>query len=374
MLKEVIMERRIASIEEFTEQIKDWYACDYRGFKTLFDAAVANVQPIPEGQKPKVVYDWRNKGIDDLCRFFADWYNWLPDMENGLDYIQKFSWLYYENNYGLCFVTIGPGYTMTKQFVTLRGEYFDSPNSRVLTKKWIDKFGSLMNQFVTPSEGFQSYNAFFTRRVKPGARPVDAIHDDSIVVSPADCIINMIVDELTEETKIPVKTVYLNVKTLLNNSPYAVRFAGGTAVSCILMPDMYHRYHAPVSGVVLESNEDVAGEYFGIKYFPHLLNKGDVGYGYDYSVFEHFRRGYLVIKTENHGHVGMIPVGLNTVGSVEFVDQLKHVDSDDEPVPITKGDEIGWFKYGGSLNILLFEEGRFPSLSLLQGQRIGVLK
>ncbi len=33
------MERRIASIEEFTKQIKDWYACDYRGFKTLFDAA-----------------------------------------------------------------------------------------------------------------------------------------------------------------------------------------------------------------------------------------------------------------------------------------------------------------------------------------------
>jgi len=89
----------------------------------------------------------------------------------------------------------------------------------------------------------------------------------------------MIVDDLTEETKIPVKTVYLNVKTLLNNSPYAVRFVGGTAVSCILMPDMYHRYHAPVSGVVLESNEDVAGEYFGIKDFPHLLNKGDVGYG-----------------------------------------------------------------------------------------------
>jgi len=367
------MNAKITPLDEFTRQLKKWYKQDHKGFKTMFDAAVANVQPIPEGQGPSVIYDWKDKGIDDLCQFFRAWYEWLPDVETGLDYIQKFSWLYYENMYGLCFVTTGPGYEMTKQFVQLRGEYFDSSDSLPLVKKWTKELGPLMDQFIVPDKGFKSYNEFFIREVKDGARPVAATDDDSVIVAPADCVINMIVDQLTEETKIPVKTVSLNVKELLDNSYYASYFVGGTAVSCILMPNMYHRYHSPVTGEVVESNENVAGEYFGIKDFPHLLNRGDVGYGYDYSVFEHFRRGYLVIKTQRYGYVGMIPVGLNTVASVVFVDKLKRITSSDAPVPITKGEEVGWFAYGGSLNILLFEEGRFPSLSLLQGQRIGVL-
>ncbi|ETW95004.1 MAG: hypothetical protein ETSY1_32435, partial [Candidatus Entotheonella factor] len=345
------MSRDIDTIDGFTDQLKEWYQNDYKGFKTLFDAAVANVQPIPEGQDPKVVYDWKDKSIGDLCQFFKDWYMWLPEIETGLNYIQKFGWLYYKNRYGQCFVTIGPGYLMTKQFVQLRGDYFNSPASRPLVEQWIESLGDIMQEFIVPPGGFKSYNDFFIREVKPGARPIASPGDDSIVVSPADCVINMIVDNLTEETNISVKTVSLNVKQLLNNSYYASKFVGGTAVSCILLPNMYHRYHSPVSGMVVESDEDVAGEYFGIKEFPDFLNKGDVGYGYDYSVFEHFRRGYLIIKTSNYGYVGMIPVGLNTVASVVFVNKFKQITSSDTPVPIAKGDEIGWFQYGGSLNM-----------------------
>jgi len=103
------------------------------------------------------------------------------------------------------------------------------------------------------------------------------------------------------------------------------------------------------NGIVVKSNEDVAGEYFGIKDFPDLLNKGDVGYGYDYSVFERFRRGYLVIETKNYGYVGMVPVGLNTVASVIFEDKLTNIPGKHAPVLIKKGDEIGYFQYGGSL-------------------------
>jgi len=373
-MKEKIMDTKIASIDEFIKQLKEWYESDYKGFKTLFDKAVENVQPIPEGQKSSVVYDWKNKGIDDLCQFFIDWYNWLPDVETGLDWIQKFSWLYYKNSYGLCFVTIDPGYTMTKQFVQLRGNFFDSPDSLPLVDKWIKELGHQMDQFIIPSAGFKSFNEFFIRKVKQGARPITSKDDDSVVVAPGDCVINMIVDDLTNETKIPIKTVFLNVSELLNNSQYAFNFVGGTAVSCILMPNTYHRYHSPVSGIVVESNEDVAGEYFGIKDFPDLLNKGDVGYGYDYSVFERFRRGYLVIETKNYGYVGMVPVGLNTVASVIFEDKLKNIPDKHAPVLIKKGDEIGYFQYGGSLIILLFERDRFPSLNILQGQRIGAFK
>ena len=65
---------------------------------------------------------------------------------------------------------------------------------------------------------------------------------------------------------------------------------------------------------------------------------------------------------------------LAKIASVIFHDKFKNITNSNDPVPITKGDEIGYFQYGGSLNILLFEPGRFNSLSLLQGQRIGLMK
>lgn len=367
-------------IQPFIDQIQTWYDTDDRGFATYFDAAVANVKPIPEGTDPAVIFDWQGATVETLCDFFKEWYVWLPGVPTGLDYIQKFSWLYYQNEYGLAFVTKGNGYEMTKQFVELRGQYLDSPESADLVDQWVQELGgasAVCSEFVCPApgsphQGFENFNQFFARDIQPGQRPITSPDDDAVVVAPADSVINMIVDELTLETKIAVKTVYLNVKELLNNSSYADNFVGGTAVSCILMPDTYHHYHAPVSGQVVESNEDVAGEYFGIDDFPGLLNDDNVGYGYNYSVFEHFRRGYLVIKTEKYGHVGMIPVGLNTIASVIFEDKFKAVTSAN-PVNVVKGEKIEHFKYGGSLNILLFEEGRFPSLNILQGQQIGLL-
>jgi phosphatidylserine decarboxylase len=362
----------IATIDEFVSQLRNWYASDYNGFKTSYDKAVANVQPIPPDTDPSVMYDWKNKGIDDLCEFFVSWYNWLPEEDTGLEYIQKFSWIYYRNDAGVEFVTRGPGLTMTTEFVKLRGNYMDSEESLPLVRVWEEQLGSTMDQFIVPSGGFKSFNDFFIRQVKPGARPIDYPNDDSVVVAPADCIINMIVEDITAETEIPVKTQFLNINELLDNSKYAKYFVNGTVVSCILMPNTYHRYHAPVSGEVVESKEDVAGVYFGIKDLPNFFSRGNVGYGYDYSVFEHFNRGYFVIKTKDYGYVGMIPVGLNTISSVVFTEKYRNV-NDTEPVQVSKGDELGYFKYGGSLNILLFEEGRFPSLNLLQGQRIGSL-
>ncbi len=122
----------------------------------------------------------------------------------------------------------------------------------------------------------------------------------------------------------------------------------------------------------MESRDDIDGVYYGMRNFPELLNKGNIGYGCDYSMFEYFRRGYLVIATgeDDNCLVGMVPVGLNSIASVEFRPEFAKV-TPENPVAVDKGEEIGCFKYGGSLNILLFEKGRFPALQLLQGQRIG---
>jgi len=362
----------IDSIDELVDLIKSWYESDFNGFATAYNKAVQNVQPIPPGTDESVIYNWKDASINDLCQFFRDWFAWNPDLSTGLQYIQKFSWLYYKSEDGLAFVQSASGYFITKSFVDINGKKMDSPDSKELVKKWEEEIGEGMNDYIIPQGGYENFNQFFARELKPGLRPVSSPDDNSIVASPADAIVNMIDDNLTLESKLDCKTQKLTINELLDNSKFAESFIGGTAISCILMPTVYHRYHAPVSGSIVESREDVAGQYFGIDDFPKLLNGGNVGYGYDYSVFEHFRRGYLVIETKDYGNVAMIPVGLNTIASVIFDDKYKNIDAS-SPVPVTKGDEIGYFQYGGSLNILLFEKGCFPSLRIPQGQMIGHL-
>jgi phosphatidylserine decarboxylase len=370
--KDELPEPKNKTMDWFTYLIKDWYEVNFNGFKDKYNAAVKNVKPIPEDTDPIVIHNWKDATIDDLCNFFNDWYKWNPDVETGLEYIQRFSWLYYENKYGLDFVTTYPGNLMTKYYVEINGEKMDSPESRNLAEKWEKELGDKMNEYIIPEGGFKTFNEFFTREIKEGERPISNEDDDSVVVSPADAIVNMIDDNLSLESTIKVKTQDISVLQLLNNSDLAKNFEGGTALSCILMPDVYHRYHSPVSGLVVESEEDVAGNYFGIEDFPKLINGGNVGYGYDYSVFEHFRRGYMIIDTKKYGYVGMIPVGLNTIASVIFHDKFKKVNNHN-PIEIKKGEEIGYFQYGGSLNILLFEKDCFPAVRIPQGQIIGTL-
>ncbi|MCI5211599.1 MAG: phosphatidylserine decarboxylase [Candidatus Electrothrix sp. ATG2] len=176
--------------------------------------------------------------------------------------------------------------------------------SKALVETWLKELGSANDDYVVPKGGYQSFNQFFSRELKYGRRPVSNVDDDSVVVSPCDGVINMIDDDLSiDRESIPVKTQKLSVTKLLNYSPLAGHFEGGTAVSCILMPTVYHHYHAPVSGIVVEASQDVAGAYFGIDDFPNLINGGNVGYGYNYSVFEQFRRGYMIIKTKKQGQV-----------------------------------------------------------------------
>jgi phosphatidylserine decarboxylase len=70
----------------------------------------------------------------------------------------------------------------------------------------------------------------------------------------------------------------------------------------------------------------------------------------------------------------MIPVGLNTISAI-FPSMINNESSivppGCPPVPVKKGDELGHFAYGGSLNILLFQKNVFSSVSVLMGQRLG---
>ena len=341
-------------------------------FKRTMDAAFANLQDPPAGSKNP----WRGKGFDDLCNFFNDWYVLLP-VNNSPDtdefvYITRFSWFYYRNRPAQIIVGQEPGLGWTREFVAARGRFMDSRGSIATIPQWLADPDIQIDQYIVPEGGFQTFNQFFTRNLKPGTRSIAGATDDAVLVAPTDCVLNMI-EPLSPDTRIKTKlNQALNVRELLNGSEYARYFENGSAMSCILLPATYHHYHAVVSGDVVESNEDVAGSYWGIPDFPAFLNGGNFGYGSSYSVFEQFRRGYLVIKTRDFGHVAMVPVGLDTIGSVVFEDRFRNV-GPERSVAVNKGDKIGHFAYGGSLVILLFEKDVVTGVKVPQGQQIGIM-
>lgn len=350
-------------------ELRKIYQAD-RSFQAVVQDMFANLKDLPNGSPNP----WRNKGIEDLFVFLNDWFYFLPNTKNGLDKIIEFSMLYYHNPYGMKFILEEPGYSWSLRFIEARGRYMDSPESAKGIATWLKDKSIKHDDFVMPLGGFQSFNEFFTRDLKPGARKIAGLDDDSALVSPADGVINMINNDLKVETQIPTKgRMTLNLDALLGNSTYAEKFIGGTALAVFLKPDNYHHYHAPISGTVVEAREEVGDRLFGMPDIPDLINNGNIAYNKDYSVFEHFRHGYLVIKTEAYGYVGMIPIGLQTIGSVVFEEGFKHVD-DTDPQKIYKGEKVGHFAYGGSTVLLIFQKGAFSAVSVKQGQQIGQLK
>ncbi|UJH69136.1 phosphatidylserine decarboxylase [Allomuricauda sp. SCSIO 65647] len=351
------------------KKLRELYATN-KDFQKVVDDMFENLQDLPDG----TLNPWRNKNVEDLYGFLNEWHFFLPNTENGLDKIIEFSMLYYHNPHGMKFILEEPGYSWGLHFIEERGKFMDSPESAKGIAVWLNDSSIKHSDFVMPFEGYKSFNDFFTRELKPGARTIDAIEDNAVLVSPADGVINMINNDLKLDTQIPTKgKMTLSLNALLSNSKYAEQFVGGTALAVFLRPHNYHHYHSPVSGTVVESDEKAGDRLFGMPDILDIINNGNIAYNKDYSVFQNFRHGYLVIDTKDFGYVGMIPIGLQTIGSVVFEERFKKV-RDVKPEKIYKGDKIGYFAYGGSTVLLIFQKGVLSAVDVRQGQQIGMLK
>ncbi len=336
-------------------------------FQRQLTLALANVKKLADGSENP----WKGKSDQQLFEFLNDWYYFLPDASNGLDKIMEFSLLYRNNPAGLAFINGEPGRGWSLRFVELRGKYLDSLASQKGVRKWLNDKSVDNSAFIEPEGGYQSFNQYFVRELRPGARPISESEDANVVVSPADCIINHLANHLTADTSLKMKgRMALNINQILDGSKYAKYFVGGSAYSCFLMPQNYHHYHSPVSGTVVESNQSVGARLFGLNDLVGMASDGNPGHNKDFSVFEDFKHGYFVIKTDSLGYVAMVPVGLQTVGSVIFEEPFKRVNQGGAQ-PVAKGQKLGHFAYGGSTVLLFFEKNRFNALSVKQGQRIG---
>ncbi len=192
-------------------------------FKADVDLMLENVHPLADGSENP----WKDKGVEDLYEYMNEWFYFLPNSHNGLDRIATFSLLFYKNPYGDKFILQEPGLSWSLYFIEERGKYMDSPESTAGIDVWLTDETLANDDFVLPSQGFNSFNEFFTRDLKPGARHIDNVGDDSIISSPADGVLNMIANDLELETEIPTKgSMTMSLSKLLDSSTYSERFVG----------------------------------------------------------------------------------------------------------------------------------------------------
>jgi phosphatidylserine decarboxylase len=356
--------------------------------EAAYNTAIANLDPFIMELGIQQENPWAGTTVNDFVSYFDKWFTFLPQPASGLGFIVPLTFFYVNNPQAFYFMNklqskSGRGeeyskeiFNWTVKFIKERGRFMDSPASinQDYLKEWMATFPN--QDFIIPAGGFKTFNEFFTRSLNISAthhpRPISDPDDDAIVVASGDTEINFIESNLTLKTSLPVKTRELNVTELLNNSKFAKHFVGGTALSCVLMPASYHHYHAPVGGNIVEGME-VPGIYNGIMDGEHWFGEGNIGESdTDFSIFEDFHRAYFIIETKDYGYVAVIPVGLNTISAIHpSVVSNTYVAPGGKPVKIKKGEELGYFAYGGSLNILLFQPGVLDCISVLQGQRIG---
>lgn len=351
--------------------------------KNLLDSAFKNMHQLPPEYPDG--NPWIGKKLSDLVIFLNEWCTFLPEIDGshgtGLKYIQDFAWFYYQNQDGVDFVQQSPGREIMQDFVRQRGKFMDSEASTARIADWLKDIRIEKEDYNLPDPdakdgGFESFNAFFARTLKDQSRsrPQTMPDRDYVISAPTDCIINSVPQNITDSsTLIATKgNQSLNISDMLDGSRYANRFIGGTALSCVLMPNTYHHYHSPVAGNVVEARviEDAFHGYdnFPVWATPH----GNVGYhGTEFNQFANFQRGYFIVDTGTYGHVALIPVGLNTISSIVF--QKKFINTT-KPVPVKRGDALGHFLYGGSLFMMIFEPNRYKSgaIRVRMGNQIGI--
>jgi len=208
--------------------------------------------------------------------------------------------------------------------------------------------------------GWLTFNQFFARELNPGLRPIASPTDNTIITSPADCTYReqFPIDANSEIPEITVKKThkFASVKELLKGSKYADAFANGTFVHYFLNTYSYHRFHTPVAGTVKESYAIHGKVYLDVNIVDGQFDAPDnADGGYEFSQ----ARGVITIDTSNspYGNVGIvavIPIGMAQVSSVNMIATVGS--------EALKGDEFGYFLFGGSDIIVLFQEGVNPRI------------
>jgi phosphatidylserine decarboxylase len=221
-----------------------------------------------------------------------------------------------------------------------QGIKYDDPASKNEIQKFIQFHQLDMSEVLLPIDAFRNFNEFFYRELKPNARPCSAPDNPLVIVSPADCR-SVVFNKIDEATKIWIKGREFSIERLLGKQHQedAKMYANGALGIFRLAPQDYHRFHIPVDGV-MGTPTTIEGEYYTVN--PMAIRSALDVYGENVRVI-------VPIDSVAHGRVTAICVGAMMVGSTVITRKPGE--------NVKRAEELGYFKFGGSTIILLFEPG-----------------
>ena len=222
----------------------------------------------------------------------------------------------------------------------------------VLINRAIKTFDINMDEAISDDlASYDSFNAFFTRQLKPEARPLDK--GAKVITSPADGVISQ-AGKIMKNKVLQAKNVDYSLARLVGDSNQAKHYENGIFSTIYLSPKDYHRVHIPADGQLLNSRY-IPGELFSVnqqtaEMVPNLFARNE--------------RLVCEFKSAQLGHFSVIFVGAMLVAGIETVwggmekpgpGAVRETDHSDQEIYFFKGAEIGRFKFGSTV-ILLFPE------------------
>ncbi|WP_235297429.1 archaetidylserine decarboxylase [Portibacter marinus] len=212
----------------------------------------------------------------------------------------------------------------------LYGRRMDRPESVGKIKSFVDQQNIDMAESLRPAEDFTSFNDFFIRKLRGGARPIE-----SGLVSPGDGKL-LAFKRVRDVDAFYVKGQTFTLKSFLKNEALANEYKDASMLILRLAPNDYHRFHFPYDGTPSKMTE-ISGTYYSVSPIALTQNFG--------KFFTENKRSYCLLQTEHQGNILIAPVGATMVGTIHTTYVPEN--------PVHKGDEMGYFTFGGSSILFL---------------------
>lgn len=205
--------------------------------------------------------------------------------------------------------------------------------------------------------GFKSWNDFFTRRFKDGQRPVADPDDDKVIVSACESTPYRIATGVQREDRFWIKNQPYSLREMLANDETVDEFVGGTVYQAYLSAMKYHHWHSPVAGTIVRAfvqpgtyfSETVSGNWDALQppdsqsYMAHIAARAVVIIAADDPVI---------------GLVAFVAVGIGEVSSTLIGPNIT------PGYHVHKGEELGFFQFGGSTHCLVFRPGAIADFNV----------
>jgi phosphatidylserine decarboxylase len=205
--------------------------------------------------------------------------------------------------------------------------------------------------------GFASWNDFFTRRLAEGARPVASPDDDSVIVSACESTPYGLATDVQLQDRFWIKSQPYSLQDMLAGDESAGQFVGGTVYQAFLSATNYHRWHSPVAGTIVRAFVK-EGTYYSE---PDSEGADATEPRNSQSYLAHVAaRAVIVIEADNPviGQVAFVPVGMSEVSSCVIDEHIR------PGYHVAKGEELGYFQFGGSTHCLVFRPGAVDTFAL----------